>query len=202
MRLLAVLVWVCATVPLDAADRAREAVPVGGRDSFFAWTLGAHAGVPLGMSMSVSAIIGHADASGVSGLVLRGEPGIGGGKLGIGYAAISGRRQGPYLMRTWQNWAPSSRFLWAHRGWSARGVLMRSWGGSLTVDSGRSYAGAEGELIGSFAEDRPWGGLHGLSATLGVLANIDSKGRGRSGKRDDIGPGDELVLILSAGVGF
>jgi hypothetical protein len=206
IRHFAAAVLACLSLPLAAAERriaTAEPAAGSGGSSGFAWTLGAHVGVPLGLSVSGSAILGHADATSAHGLVLMAEPGIGGGKLAVGYADITGSRSGPYLMKNWRDWANSSSFLWAHRGWSARGALLHSWGGPLTIDRGRSYFGPEFEFIGTFAENSAWGGLHGMNATIGLLTNIDTVDhRNRFGRNDDIEPGDQWLLLLTAGVGF
>jgi hypothetical protein len=184
-----------------AAERAAPA-PAGGSDGF-AWTLGAHVGTPIGPAVSVAAIVGHANRLGADGLVLMAEPGIGGGKVGVGYADIDGSARGPYLIRRWHDWTEAPDFLWAQRGWSARGILVRSWGDPWTIDGDRTFAGAEGELIGSFATDTAWGGLYGLDLTFGVITNVDTVDhRGPAGKGDVIHPGDEWRLVLEAGVGF
>src|SRR4051812_47459114 len=69
--------------PAAPAHPARAAAGGAGGDSGFAWTLGAHVGVPVGPPVSVSAIVGHATRFGAAGLLLMAEPGLGGGKLAI-----------------------------------------------------------------------------------------------------------------------
>jgi hypothetical protein len=187
---------------LSAAERAAPAAaPV---DSGFAWTFGAHVGTPIGPAVSAAAIVGgHANRLGADGLLLMAEPGIGGGKIAIGYADIDGSASGPYLIKRWEGWTNSSTFLWAQRGWSARGVLLHTWGMPWAIDEDRTFAGAEGELIGSFATDSAWGGLYGLNLTFGVITNVDTVDHRNAGGRGDvIHPGDEWRVIVEAGVGF
>lgn len=193
----------CLALAAPAAERrALPAAPADG-DTGFAWTIGAHVGTPIGPSVAAAAIVGHANRLGADGLLLMAQPGIGGGKVAVGYADIDGSAQGPYLVKRWQNWSHSSSFLWAQRGWSARGVLIRSWGAPWAIDEDRTFAGAEGELIGSFATDTAWGGLYGLNLTFGVITNVDTVDhRNAAGKGDVIHPGDEWRVVLEAGVGF
>jgi hypothetical protein len=189
-------------IAAPAAERAAPA-PAAGGDEGFAWTLGAHVGTPIGPAVSVAAIVGHANRLGADGLLLMAEPGIGGGKLAVGYADIDGSAQGPYLIKRWQGWSQTRGFLWAQRGWSARGILVRSWGDPWTIDDNRTFAGAEGELIGSFATDSDWGGLYGLNLTFGVITNVDTVDhRNPAGKGDVTHPGDEWRVVVEAGVGF
>jgi hypothetical protein len=197
------LILVSILLPLTsgaAAERPRVAAAPVANDSSFAWTLGAQVGTPTIASVSASAIIGSTSNDSARGLLFRAEPGIGAGKLSVGYADLSGSRDGPYLIGRWRNWANSQHFLWAHRGWSARGVLMHTWGNPLWVDGGRTYFGGEGEIVSSFATNTPWGGLNGMNLTFGLVTNIDTEHRGR--RRDRIDPGEEIELVLTAGVGF
>lgn len=183
-----------------AKPRAARIEPAG--SGSFAWTLGAHVGTPLGVSVSAAAIFGHAGGGGADGLVLLAQPGLGGVKLGAGYADIDGSAQGPYLIDRWRGWADSSTFIWAHRGWSARGVLLHTWGPKFGIDPDRTWIGAEGELIGSFGTDKPWGGLHGVNLTFGLLTNIDSDEHDKRWSSDDVDPFEEVRLVLELGVGF
>jgi hypothetical protein len=182
---------------------AESATPAGSGNEVFAWSLGAHVGVPIGPAVSASAIIGHANRFGADGLLLMAEPGLGGIKFAAGYADIDGSKHGPYLLKGAHDWNMPSGFLWPSRGWSARGVVVQTFGAPLSIDSNRTFAGAEGELIGTFGTGSSWGGLHGVNLTFGLLTNIDNVDhRDAMGHGEYHPPGDEWRLVLELGIGL
>jgi hypothetical protein len=186
-----------AIVTALAATTATGAAADGGDNVGLAWTFGAHASIPLGPAVSAAAILGHANAYGADGLVLYAEPGLLGGKIGVGYADVDGSAKGPYLVSQWHDWSTSRSWLWVSRGWSARGVIEHQWGSTFGIPSGRTFGGGELELIGTFGSGEPWGGVHGVNLTAGLLTNLDRVDHGPVRH-----PGDQWRLEFEAGVGF
>lgn len=86
------------------------------------------------------------------GLVVQIEPGSAGGQLGVGYARLIGTHK------------PRSAFLNnVYIGWSARGVLVRTWGDSELDPARQTLAGFEGQFA-----------LPRITFNLGVLRRISS----------------------------
>lgn len=86
------------------------------------------------------------------GLVVQIEPGSAGGQLGMGYARLIGTRR------------PRSAFLNnVYIGWSARAVLVRTWGDSELDPARQTLAGFEGQFA-----------LPRITFNLGVLRRISS----------------------------
>ncbi len=195
--LFALAVLVPAAGRLGAEDASGAGTSTDRSDLQLAWTIGAHASIPLGPAVDAAVIIGHANRAGADGLLLMVEPGIAGGKIAIGYADIDGSAQGPYLVKQCHDYGHDHGFLWAMRGWSLRGVLVQGWGTDLGIPQGRVFGGIEGEIIGTIDADAPWGGLHGVNLTLGLLSNVDRVDNGPVRR-----PGDQWRLDLELGIGF
>ena len=104
------------------------------------------------------------------GFVAQLEPGSAGGQLGLGYARLVGTHK------------PRSAFLNnVYVGWSARAVLVRTWGNSGLDPARQTLAGFEGQ----FAVTR-------FSFNLGVLRRLGSA-------REDA---DRYVYTAGVGWGF
>ncbi|MXW01942.1 MAG: hypothetical protein F4X59_13295 [Holophagales bacterium] len=104
------------------------------------------------------------------GFVAQIEPGSAGGQLGIGYARVIATPK------------PRSAFLNnVYVGWSARAVLVRTWGASELDPARQTLAGFEGQFA-----------LPRLSFNLGVLRRISSAHEGA----------DRYVYTAGIGWGF
>lgn len=186
-----------ALLPLTLLGAAEPDQPEAGLGLPLTWTLGAHLSSPLGPAVAAAGILGPALPGEARGLTLLAEPGLSGGKLGIGYSDLHGSAAGPYLIERWRGWAHDPSFLWPRDGWSARGVLVRSWGPDLGIPQGRTFAGGEVEGITTLAPQAPWGGLHGVNLTLGLVTNLD-----HGTAPTPIRAGHEWRVLVEAGVGF
>ncbi|MYA07394.1 MAG: hypothetical protein F4060_06095 [Holophagales bacterium] len=122
--------------------------------------------IPLDFSAGAGAVLARMPASydcttfcEYRGFVAQIEPGSAGGQLGVGYARVIATPK------------PRSAFLNnVYVGWSARAVLVRTWGDSELDPARQTLAGFEGQFA-----------LPRLSFNLGVLRRISSahEGAGR-----------------------
>ena len=102
------------------------------------------------------------------GFVAQIEPGSAGGQLGVGYARVIGAHK------------PRSAFLHSvYIGWSARAVVVRTWGDSELDPARQTLAGFEGQFA-----------LPRITFNLGVLRRISSA-------REDAGR-----YVFTAGIGW
>jgi hypothetical protein len=172
-------------------------------DEHVAGTVGAHVGIPSGLSISGAMIVGDIEGPGVyraRGAVLLGELGTGAGKFGIGYADITGNDRGPYFLDRWNDWYHGEYFIWPYYGWSIRAVAVSTWYQTPVTESGRRYLGVECEAIGSMGTQTSWGGLHGVNVTVGALKRTDDGNVGMDGRNDK--DEDEWLMSVSLGIGF
>ena len=115
--------------------------------------------IPLEFSMGGGAVVARVPTSHdcsafceYRGFVAQIEPGSAGGQLGLGYARLIGTRK------------PRSAFLNnVYVGWSARAVLVRTWGDSDLDPARQTLAGFEGQFA-----------LPRFTFNLGVLRRISS----------------------------
>ncbi|MCY3931065.1 MAG: hypothetical protein OXH70_05065 [Acidobacteria bacterium] len=115
--------------------------------------------IPLDFSAGAGAVLARMPASydcttfcEYRGFVAQIEPGSAGGQLGVGYARVIATHK------------PRSAFLNnVYVGWSARAVLVRTWGDSELDPARQTLAGFEGQFA-----------LPRLSFNLGVLRRISS----------------------------
>ena len=115
--------------------------------------------IPLDFSAGAGAVLARMPASyecttfcEYRGFVAQIEPGSAGGQLGVGYARVIATHK------------PRSAFLnTVYVGWSARAVLVRTWGDSELDPARQTLAGFEGQFA-----------LPRLSFNLGVLRRISS----------------------------
>ncbi len=115
--------------------------------------------IPLEFSVGGGAVVGRMPASfdcttfcEYQGIIAQADAGTGGGQLGVGYARLIGTRK------------PRSAYLGnVYVGWSARAVLVRTWGDSNLDPVHQTLAGVEGQ----FAVPR-------ISVYLGVLRRISA----------------------------
>ena len=114
---------------------------------------------PLEFSVGAGAVVARVPASHecvafceFRGFVAQLEPGLAGGQFGIGYARLVGTRK------------PRTAFLNnVYVGWSARAVLVRTWGDSKLDPARQTLAGFEGQFA-----------LPRITFNLGVLRRISS----------------------------
>lgn len=133
--------------------------------------------IPLEFSVGAGAVVARVPASHdcsafceYRGFVAQIEPGSAGGQIGLGYARLVGVR------------APRSAFLNSvYVGWSARAVLVRTWGDSELDPARQTLAGFEGQFA-----------LPRFTFNLGVLRRISSAHEGA----------DRHVFTAGIGWGF
>lgn len=115
--------------------------------------------IPLEFSAGAGAVVARVPASHdcvvfceYRGFIAQLEPGSAGGQLGIGYARLIGTHK------------PRSAFLNnVYVGWSARAVLVRTWGDSRLDPERQTLAGFEGQFA-----------LPRVTFNLGVLRRLSS----------------------------
>ncbi len=133
--------------------------------------------IPLEFSAGGGAVLARMPASHdcstfceYRGFVAQVEPGSAGGQLGVGYARVIAANK------------PRSAFLNnVYVGWSARAVLVRTWGDSELDPARQTLAGFEGQFA-----------LPRISFNLGVLRRISSAHEGA----------DRYVYTAGIGWGF
>ena len=133
--------------------------------------------IPLEFSVGGGAVVARVPASHdcatfceYRGFVAQLEPGSAGGQLGLGYARLIGTHK------------PRSAFLNnIYVGWSARAVLVRTWGDSGLDPDRQTLAGFEGQFA-----------LPRITFNLGVLRRISSAHEGA----------DRYVYTAGIGWGF
>ena len=131
--------------------------------------------IPLEFSAGAGAVVARVPASHdcvvfceYRGFIAQLEPGSAGGQFGIGYARLIGTNK------------PRSAFLNnVYVGWSARAVLVRTWGDSKLDPARQTLAGFEGQFA-----------LPRISFNLGVLRRISSA------------HGDADRYVYTAGIGW
>ncbi len=161
--------------PPSVAERVRTDVD----ETSFRW-LGitrVRYSIPLEYSVGGGAVVARIPTSHdctafceYQGFVAQLEPGSAGVQIGVGYARLVGTHK------------PRSAFLNnIYVGWSARAVVVRTWGGSGLDPSRQTLAGFEGQ----FSVPR-------ISFTLGVLRRLSSAHEGA----------DRYVVTAGVGWGF
>lgn len=143
--------------PAELADRVRADVD----EKSLRWLGIARVrySIPLEFSVGGGAVLARVPSSHdctafceYRGFVAQIEPGSAGGQLGVGYARVIGTHK------------PRTAFLNnVYVGWSARAVLVRTWGDSELDPARQTLAGFEGQFA-----------LPRISFNLGVLRRISS----------------------------